>query len=1079
MREGFKATTAEDIIRLYDLNSLTKERKQNKERNKEVKEVSALVKNFAETINEQIKELEDQVDGKISTWFFSGIPSSETEPEVNWTTDEEKSKHVGDIYYDQDTGNSYTYMYDDNQYKWVVSAAGDVSEVLAIANKAQDTADRKRQIFVVQPYPPYEVGDMWLKDDKDIYRCRAKRLEGTFSDVDWIPASDYTNDDYAKGVEAQLDVFKEVVSTDYVLKTAFETSNEGIRSEVSSLTTIVERVNVEVQDLNNSVEMFSVELAQNGLTIPTNNNRTPITSTTYEIPFYGYFKGKQVIPNVTINGSHSGITISNTTSVLKIEVKQEDVIESLSNSYEVTFSYLDNGTNYSTTKNITITLAPKGSDGTSVNILGSYDSYEALKQAHPTGNIGDAYIVNGDMFVWNVEDQDWVDVGDIQGPAGEPGKDGSNGKSAYQIWLDNGNVGTEEDYLASLKGEKGEQGIQGEQGPKGETGATGPQGEQGPKGETGPQGPQGPQGEQGIQGLQGLQGEKGEQGIQGPKGETGSQGPEGPQGQTGEKGEKGDKGDTGDTGPQGEKGETGASGQTSYFHIKYSSVANPTSSSQMTETPSEYIGTYVDFVEADSTNPKDYKWSRFQGLQGEQGEQGIAGTNGTNGQTSYLHIKYSNDGGKTFTSNNGETVGDYIGQYTDFNKDDSSSVSSYKWSKIKGETGATGPQGEKGETGSQGPQGEKGETGATGATGPIGPQGPQGDTGEQGPKGDKGDTGSQGPKGDKGDTGDKGDKGDTGATGPQGPQGIQGPSGADGVSTYFYVRYSANSNGSSMTTTPTSTTKYMGTASTTSPTAPTTTSAYTWVEIKGKDGSNGSPGQAGANGLTSYLHIKYSDDGESFTEADELYGLGERPSSWIGQYVDFVETDSTNFDDYDWYKFTEDIDETLNQMQSDIAQNNTQIENTKQDLYKELDNKASIENVTTVLNEVKTLQTATSQTIQIVEDIQVNGVSQVKTENNFSFNKDGLTLEETGAKTKSVLDNKGIDIVDTQGTKSDLLYAGYVDEAKAESNQRLAPYEGQTVVYSNNMVVDNYLTIGTNSRIEDYEDGTGVFYIGG
>ena len=78
-------------------------------------------------------------------------------------------------------------------------------------------------------------------------------------------------------------------------------------------------------------------------------------------------------------------------------------------------------------------------------------------------------------------------------------------------------------------------------------------------------------GDQGPRGLQGLQGEKGDQGIQGPKGDPGA---------------------------------TGAAGKTSYFHIKYSAVSNPTSSSQMTETPDTYIGTYVDFTQADSTDPK-------------------------------------------------------------------------------------------------------------------------------------------------------------------------------------------------------------------------------------------------------------------------------------------------------------------------------------------------------------------------------------------------------------------------------------------------------------------------------------------
>ena len=144
---------------------------------------------------------------------------------------------------------------------------------------------------------------------------------------------------------------------------------------------------------------------------------------------------------------------------------------------------------------------------------------------------------------------------------------------------------------------------------------------------------------------------------------------------------------------------TNIKGKSTYFHIKYSAVSNPTASNQMTEIPNTYIGTYVDFTQEDSTDPKKYTWSRFQGLQGPQGTQGIPGTNGTNGKTSYLHIKYSNDGGKTFTGNSGEDVGTYIGTCVDYNQSDPASVGSYKWAKIKGEQGATGATGATGPSG--------------------------------------------------------------------------------------------------------------------------------------------------------------------------------------------------------------------------------------------------------------------------------------------------------------------------------------------------------------------------------------------
>ena len=296
--------------------------------------------------------------------------------------------------------------------------------------------------------------------------------------------------------------------------------------------------------------------------------------------------------------------------------------------------------------------------------------------------------------------------------------DGSSAYTVTGLTADTGWVDIKATYLGTLsvtkrfsvaklyaggtgpQGEAGPKGDPGEQGPKGETGDQGPQGETGPKGETG---------ETGAQGPQGPKGEKGDKGDTGPRGLQGLQGPQGEQGIPGPQGEKGE------TGPQGPQGEAGAAGKTSYFHIKYSSVADPISSSQMTETPSDYIGTYVDFTQADSQDPNDYTWTRFKGL---KGDQGIPGTNGENGKTSYLHIAYANSADGTSGFSTTESVGKlYIGQYTDFIQNDSSDQTKYFWTKIKGETGATGSRGEKGETGEKGDKGDKGEPGPAGTDG--------------------------------------------------------------------------------------------------------------------------------------------------------------------------------------------------------------------------------------------------------------------------------------------------------------------------------------------------------------------------
>lgn len=214
-------------------------------------------------------------------------------------------------------------------------------------------------------------------------------------------------------------------------------------------------------------------------------------------------------------------------------------------------------------------------------------------------------------------------------------------------------------------------------------------------------------------------------------------------------------------GEQGIPGTAGKDGKTTYFHMKYSAVPNPTSYSDMTETPNKYIGTYADYELDDSTDPSKYTWGKFQGDNGEDGADGIPGKNGENGETSYVHFAYATSAdGKTGFSTT-DTVGKtYMGQYADFEKADSEDPTKYRWSKFQG------PQGPQGEQGSQGLQGLQGEKGEQGIPGPTGETGATGATGPQGPQGAKGDTGPQGPQG------------------PTGPQGQTGAAGKDGQMLY-------------------------------------------------------------------------------------------------------------------------------------------------------------------------------------------------------------------------------------------------------------------------------------------------------
>ena len=157
----------------------------------------------------------------------------------------------------------------------------------------------------------------------------------------------------------------------------------------------------------------------------------------------------------------------------------------------------------------------KGEDGKAFTISGYYESLSALQAAVATPEDGVAYGVGTaapyDIYVWDAVGKQWVNNGAIQGPKGDQGETGpqgpkgdpgetgpqgpkgdpgdtgdkgAQGKSAYDLWLEAGNVGTEADFLLSLKGDQGE---------------TGPQGPKGDPGDTGPQGPKGDPGDPGIE----------------------------------------------------------------------------------------------------------------------------------------------------------------------------------------------------------------------------------------------------------------------------------------------------------------------------------------------------------------------------------------------------------------------------------------------------------------------------------------------------------------------------------------------------------------------------------------------------
>lgn len=777
---------------------------------------------YADTVTGSLAGLQAQIDGQIESFFYDYEPSLQNEPAVEWTTTEERKKHEGDLFYWKSTGYAYRFMQDGAVWKWQMIQDNDISKALAQAEKAQDTADGKRRTFVVQPSPPYDIGDLWSQEGGDILTCVVSRAKGSvYASSDWKKLNKYTDD---------------------------STANKAL--EAASLAR-----NMTLQ-LSNDMQTITSDADGNIPVFPTVATAATVMYGTQDITDDCSYTIKK---SASVTGSWNDAThVYNVTAL------------SADNGWvDIKATYL---TNLSVTKRFTISKqkqGPQGIQGVGKDGKTTYLHIRYSPVQNPTAS-----------QMTTAPDANTVYIGTYSDFSGIPSTD----PSAY-TW-------------ARFKGDQGVQGVKGDKGDRGDPGE---------------------------RGLQGLQGEKGEQGVPGAK---------------------------------------GADGKTSHFHIKYSAVANPTTASQMTETPSTYIGTYVDFEENDSTDPTKYTWARFEGIQGEKGEQGIPGV-GTDGKTSYLHIAYANSAdGKTGFSVSDSTDKKYIGQYTDFEPDDSKDYTKYSWTLIKGADGKTPVKGVDYFDGEPGTSSYLWIRYAKDANGAGMTTTPTSDTkyigtattttataptsanaykwskyvGENGTPGANGYVHIAYANSADGKTdfdisdgtgkkyiGQYTDNIEKDSTNPD-DYTWSLVKGADGKSSYTWMKYATRPDGLDMSDSPdyvklldsagnpildstgeqiytTTQATYIGIATNKDTATESEDPAdYIWSRFRGidgydgKDGEQGVPGPQGPDGKTQYTHLAYANSADGKTD----FSVDNPNREYIGMYVDFEEQDSTDPEKYAW-----------------------------------------------------------------------------------------------------------------------------------------------------------------------------------
>lgn len=204
-----RANTAEDLRRMFGLDNLSSDRKAIEKTRNSLTKIESEQNNILKSIIISIGDsLESQ--SNISLWFFSGTPTLENVPYTDW---EEPEEHLGDLYYDRETGYVYLFEIVDEEYTWTRKTESDLIQAMALTNAAIDTADSVRKVFLTTPIPPYDNGDWYVKDG-ELYICQiSKGIDETYNENDFIIAPKYTDDTKANEVAGNLTIVSGQVTT--------------------------------------------------------------------------------------------------------------------------------------------------------------------------------------------------------------------------------------------------------------------------------------------------------------------------------------------------------------------------------------------------------------------------------------------------------------------------------------------------------------------------------------------------------------------------------------------------------------------------------------------------------------------------------------------------------------------------------------------------------------------------------------------------------------------------------------------------------------------------------------------------
>jgi hypothetical protein len=235
-RDKTNPTTINELRQYYDLEQISKTKKAVSTQGETITQINSEQTNILNSIIMNMTGLESQTD--MSLWFFSEVPTLLNSPALDWTTVELKDDHLGDLYFNRETGYTYKFIITDTVYSWEQVLDNEIIQAMALTNAEIDIIDNQRKVFFTTPTVPYSNGDWWLKEE-GLYICQVSRIEGqTFKETDFIIGTKYVVGTQATEINNKLTVTNGRVATVEVGLEAIEQKIEEVVDITDYITTV-------------------------------------------------------------------------------------------------------------------------------------------------------------------------------------------------------------------------------------------------------------------------------------------------------------------------------------------------------------------------------------------------------------------------------------------------------------------------------------------------------------------------------------------------------------------------------------------------------------------------------------------------------------------------------------------------------------------------------------------------------------------------------------------------------------------------------------------------------------------------